>query len=247
MSYTLCDNRAIDFGGRVKLELSYCEALCLAQKHAMEENEKVFLYGLDVGDHKMTFGSTKGLREQFGAKRVFSTPLSEDCLSGVGIGAALSGLRPINIHIRADFLLLCMNQLANMAGNIRYLSSGKLSCPMTVRAVIGKGWGQGAQHSKEIYPLFKHIPGIKVVVPGTPQEAYSYLRGAIRANDPVICFEPRWLYSTRAEVDTELELALPETLTCPYPPVPTTRPLETLWYQKRYGVDQVDESFKGPF
>ncbi len=230
------------------LNLTYAEALCLAQEHEMEQDENVFLYGLDVGDHKCTFGSTKGLCQKFGSKRVFSTPLSEDALTGVGIGAAISGLRPVQIHIRADFLLLCMNQLANMAGNIRYLSGGKLSCPMTVRAVIGKGWGQGSQHSKEIYTLFRHLPGLKVIVPATPQDAYSDLRAAIRANDPVLCFEPRWLYGQRGNVnvDKKGDLNKYAHLWCDYPPVPTCRPLETAWYKMRYGVEMMDD-FKGPF
>lgn len=216
----------------------------------MEEDEKVFLFGLDVGDHKCTFGSTKGLREFFGEKRVFSTPLSEDAMTGVAIGAALSGLKPVQIHIRADFLLLCMNQLVNMAGNIRYLSGGKLSCPMTVRAVIGHGWGQGAQHSKSIYQMFKFVPGIKVIVPSNPQEAYSGLKAAIRSNDPIICFEPRWLYGGEGLVDTEIDIPLHQwsELWCSDPPIPTTRPLETLYYQKKYGCDlREGQTFKGPF
>lgn len=218
----------------------------------MEEDKSVFLYGLDVGDHKAIFGSVKGLREKFGNDRVFSTPLSEDCLTGVGIGAAVSGMRPVNIHIRADFLLLAMNQLGNMAGNIRYCSQGRVTCPLTVRAVIGKSWGQGPQHSKEIYPMFKHLPGIKVIVPATPQEAYSGLRAAIKANDPVVCFEPRWLYSQTGEVDTNKTIPLEhwKHLWCEYPPMPTTKPLETLLYQKKYGQGDAGfdmNDFKGPF
>ena len=232
------------------LNITYAEALCLAQEHEMLANPNVFLYGLDVGDHKTIFGSVKGLVEKFGEKRVFSTPLSEDALTGIGIGAAVMGLRPVYIHIRADFLLLCMNQLGNMAGNIRYMTGGKLCCPLTVRAVIGHGWGQGMQHAKTIYPLFKHLPGIKVIVPSTPQEAYSGLRAAIQANDPVLCAEPRWLYGTKGEVDTELKVPLEKwkDLWCEEPPIPTTRPLENLYYQKKYGCDlRNGEPFRGPF
>lgn len=234
----------------MKSEITYREAIRLAQLHEMEKDENIFLYGLDVGDHKCTFGTTTGLKDKFGEKRVFSTPLSEDALTGVGIGCAISGLRPINIHIRADFLLLCMNQLANIAGNVRYYSQGRLQCPLTIRAIIGKGWGQGAQHSKEVYPLFKHIPGIKILLPVTPQEAYSGLRAAIQANDPVICFEPRWYFETKGEVDTELELSLDKwrEMWCPYPPMPTTRNLEKEHYKLKYGIDgDAMEWFKGPF
>ena len=111
----------------MKKTLSYPEAIALAQCEEMEKDPNVFVFGLDVADHKEIFGTVEGLLKKFGPKRVFSTPLSEDAMTGVAIGAAISGLRPIHIHIRADFLLLAMNQLGNMAGNIRYLSGGKLS------------------------------------------------------------------------------------------------------------------------
>jgi acetoin:2,6-dichlorophenolindophenol oxidoreductase subunit beta len=234
----------------MRLNLSYAEALCLAQEHEMEKDSNVFIFGLDVGDHKCSFNSTKGLKSKFGDARVFSTPLSEDANMGIAIGAAISGLRPINIHIRADFLLLCMNQLGNIAGNVRYYSQGRLSCPLVVRAIIGKGWGQGAQHSKEIYPLFKYLPGIKIILPASPQEAYSGLKAGIQSNDPVICFEPRYFYNKKEEVDTEKEISLDhwKHLWCEYPPCPTTRPLEKEYYKTRFGVDGDDmEWFTGPF
>lgn len=188
----------------MKLKTTFREALCLAQEHAMERDPNVFLYGLDVGDHKETFGSTRGLKQKFSDKRVFATPLSEDANIGLGIGAAIAGLRPVNIHIRADFLLLCLNQLANIAGNVSYFTNGKLRCPFTVRAIIGRGWGQGAQHSKEIYQLFQHIPGIKVVVPSSVQDAYSLLLASIMDPNPVVFFEHRWLYDVEGELDTEI-------------------------------------------
>lgn len=234
----------------MKLKTTFREALCLAQKHAMEKDENVFLYGLDVGDHKETFGSTVGLKKQFGSQRVFATPLSEDSLCGLGIGAAIAGLRPVNIHIRADFLLLCLNQLANIAGNVSYYSNGKLKCPITVRAIIGKSWGQGAQHSKEIYPLLKHLPGLKVIVPVTPQEAYSGLRAAIEDNNPVVCFEPRYAYENEGELDTDTTIGLErwKHLWCDHPPTPTTKHLENEYYKMRFGVDNGEmENFKGPF
>lgn len=235
----------------MKLKTTYREALCLAQEHAMEKDPNVFLYGLDVGDHKETFGTTRGMKQRFGGKRIFATPLSEDALIGLGIGAALAGLRPVNIHIRADFLLLCLNQLANIAGNVSYYTSGKLKCPLTVRAIIGKGWGQGAQHSKEIYPLLKHLPGLKVIVPSTPQEAYSGLLAAIEDNNPVICFEPRYLYETEEEIDTDVKIPLEKWahLWCDHPPTPTARHLEREYYRQRFGVDgdKMGKDFRGPF
>lgn len=234
----------------MKLNCTYVEALCLAQKEAMSEDENVFIYGPDCGDHKMTFNSTKDLKKQFGERRVFSTPLSEDALLGIGVGAAISGLRPINVFIRADFILLSLNQLAR-AGIVRNYSAGKLQCPITIRAIIGRSWGNGAEHTKDVYPMFKFLPGIKVIVPSTPQEAYSGLKAAIKSNDPVVCMEPRWLYSHNAEVNTELSIPLEnwKHLWCDLPPTPTTKPLEIEYYKMKYGVetDSQMDNFRGPF
>lgn len=253
----------------MKSKVTFREALRLAQEHAMAKDENVFLYGLDVGDHKETFGSTKGLKIKFGEKRVFATPLSEDILCGMGIGAAMAGLRPVNIHIRADFLLLCMNQLANIAGNISYYSNGKLKCPLTIRAIIGRGWGQGAQHSKEIYQMFQYIPGIKVVIPASIQDAYSLLLASIFDNNPVVFFEHRWLYDLEGELDTSIEMSLEDRIDvgdeskcgweviedrgphftsdhkgfkyqCKFPPVPTCRHLEDEWYKRRYEKENIE-------
>jgi len=160
----------------------------------MERDPGVFVYGIGVPDHKKVFGSTAGLLEKFGPERCFDTPLSEDTMTGFGLGAAINGMRPIHVHIRVDFLLLAMNQLANMISSYRYASGGTLGVPMVIRAVIGRGWGQGFQHSKSIYSIFAHIPGLKVVLPVTPRDAKGLLISAIRDNDPVLFIEHRWLY-----------------------------------------------------
>jgi pyruvate dehydrogenase E1 component beta subunit len=123
-------------------------------------------------------------------------------MTGVALGAAMTGLRPIHVHIRSDFMLLGMNQIANMISTVRYNSGGKVKVPLTIRAVVGRGWGQGAQHSKTLHNFFAHIPGLKVVMPATVQDAYTLLRGAIRDDNPVIVFEHRWLYDIDGEVDT---------------------------------------------
>lgn len=190
--------------------LSFREALQLAQAKEMEQDPAVFVFGLDVPDHKRIFGSTAGLLEQFGPKRCFGTPLSEEAMTGVALGAALSGLRPVHVHIRADFLLLAMNQIVNMISNLRYLSGGNLQIPLVIRAVIGRGWGQSAQHSKSLHGVFGHFPGLKVVLPTTPQDAYSLLRSAIRENNPVLFLEHRWLYEVLGEVDEERTVPLGE-------------------------------------
>jgi pyruvate dehydrogenase E1 component beta subunit len=188
--------------------MTYREALACAAAREMDADPSVFVFGLDVPDHKRIFGSTKGLVEKFGDDRCFGTPLSEDAMTGVAIGAALAGLRPVHVHIRADFLLLGMNQIANVMSSLRYMSGGALRLPLVIRAIIGRGWGQGAQHSKSLHGVFGHFPGIKVALPTSPQDAYSMLRAAIRDDNPVILLEHRWLYDIEGSVDEEHRPAL---------------------------------------
>ncbi len=194
----------------MKSSMMYRRALSLALERSMDEDPSVFVFGLDVPDHKRIYGSTEGLVERFGANRCFGTPLSEDAMTGVALGAAISGLRPVHVHIRVDFLLLGMNQIANMISTLRYMSGGQLRVPLVIRAVIGRGWGQSAQHSKSLHGVFAHFPGLKVVLPTTPQDAYSLLRAAIRDDNPVIVLEHRWLYDISGEGDDELEIPLGE-------------------------------------
>ena len=186
-------------------ELSFPQALNLAMSREMEADPTVFAFGVDVQDHKRNFGSGDGLVERFGKDRFFGSPLSEAAATGVAIGAACCGLRPIHIHTRADFILLAMNQLVNMASTKNYVSNGKLSVPMVVRAMIGRSWGQGAQHSKSMHSTLAHFPGLKVVLPSSPQNAYTLLRSAIRDDNPVIFLEHRWLYDVKGPVDDQLE------------------------------------------
>ncbi len=185
--------------------ISYKEAIKEAIASEMRLDKSVFIYGIDVADHKRIFGSTVGLLEEFGPKRVFSTPLSEEALLGFGLGAAINGLRPINVHIRLDFLLLAMNQLINMVSSYHYGSDGKLKVPLVIRAVIGKGWGQTYQHSKSLQSFFAHIPGLKVVMPTTPYDAKGLLISAIRDNNSVVFLEHRMLYDVVGSVPQNLE------------------------------------------
>jgi pyruvate/2-oxoglutarate/acetoin dehydrogenase E1 component len=184
-------------------DLSYRQAINFALRAEMNADANVFVYGLDVDDHKTTFGSHEGLLQEFGSERIFGTPLSEEAMTGFGIGAALRGKKPVHVHIRADFSLLSTNQLINMASNIHYLSAGKLSVPFTVRIIVGRGWGQGMQHSKSLHSMFAHFPGLKVFAPATPQEAYSVLRSSIGDFNPTLIFEHRWLYDVIGKVDTD--------------------------------------------
>lgn len=184
-------------------KISYCQALNEAMAQEMERDPAVFVYGIGVPDHKRVFGTTNSLVERFGTERCFDTPLSEDAMTGFGLGAAINGARPIHIHIRVDFLLLAMNQLTNMVSVYRYMSGGKLKVPLVIRAVVGRGWGQGCQHSKSMFSTFAHIPGLKVVMPTTPADAKGLLISAIRDDNPVVFIEHRWLYWQKGEVPEE--------------------------------------------
>jgi len=180
--------------------INFCDALNEGIDQEMERDPSVFIYGLGVPDHKRIFGSTKGLLEKYGPQRVFDSPLSEDSMLGFGLGAAINGLRPIHVHIRVDFLLLAMNQLVNMVSSYSYSVGGKLKIPIVIRAVVGRGWGQGFQHSKSLHSFFAHIPGLKVIMPTTPYDAKGLMIAAIRENNPVVCIEHRWLYWAEGEV-----------------------------------------------
>jgi len=180
--------------------LTYVDALREAVQQEMQRDPRVFLFGLDVDDHKAIQGSTRGLVDDFGPDRVFGTPLSEDAMTGIAIGAAMAGMRPIHVHIRMDFLMLCMNQLVNIAAKSRYMYDGQVKVPLVVRSMIGKSWGQGAQHSQGLHAMFMHVPGLKVVAPSNAYDAKGCLIAAIRDDNPVIFVEHRLLYSTDAFV-----------------------------------------------
>jgi pyruvate dehydrogenase E1 component beta subunit len=167
----------------------------------MERDPSVFVYGIGVPDHKKVFGTTTDLVERFGPERCFDTPLSEDAMTGFGIGAAINGLRPVHVHIRVDFALLAMNQLVNMAASHRYITGQ--SVPLVIRMIVGRGWGQGCHHSKSLHSFFAHVPGLKVVLPSRPYDAKGLLTAAIRDDDPVIVLEHRWLYWATGNVPEE--------------------------------------------
>jgi len=182
---------------------TYVEALREAVEQEMERDPAVVLFGLDVDDHKAIMGSTRGLRERFGAERVFTTPLSEDSMTGVAIGAAMAGMRPIHVHIRMDFLMLAMNQLVNIAAKTHYMYGGAYKVPMVVRCIIGKSWGQGAQHSQALHSMFMHVPGLTVAAPSNAHDAKGCMIAAVRDDNPVIFVEHRLLYGTEAIVPEE--------------------------------------------
>ena len=183
--------------------LSYVDAIQEASDQEMERDESVIVFGLDVDDPKAIQGTTKGLLKKYGPERVFGTPLSEDAMTGAAIGMALAGLRPVHVHIRMDFMLLAMNQLINVAAKSSYMYGGQVSIPLVVRSMIGKSWGQGAQHSQGLYSFFMNIPGLKVVAPTTPYDAKGCLIEAIRDNNPVIYVEHRLLHFQKGFVPKE--------------------------------------------
>ncbi len=175
-------------------QLKFSEALREAQDLCMAADPTVYIMGLGVPDPKGVFGTTVGLREKHGDERVLDMPLAENAMTGVALGSALSGMRPILTHQRVDFALVAMEQMLNQAAKWFYMFGGQQSVPMVVRMIIGRGWGQGPQHSQSLQSLFAHIPGLKVVMPTTAHDAKGLLIAAIEDNNPVIFMEHRWLY-----------------------------------------------------
>ncbi len=181
--------------------IRYVDAIAEACAQAMEEDERVFVFGLDVDDHKSIQGSTAGLVEKFGPDRCFGTPLSEDAMTGMAIGAAMAGYRPVHVHIRMDFMLLAMNQLINIAAKAHYMYNGQVRVPLVVRTMVGRSWGQGAQHSQALHSMFMHVPGLKVVAPSNAHDAKGCMLAAIRDDSPVIFMEHRLLCNMQSYVD----------------------------------------------
>ncbi len=180
--------------------ITYRDALLEATEEMLASDPSVIVMGEGVDDAQGVFGTTAGLKDKFGGERVFDVPLAENGLTGIAIGACLAGLRPIFVHMRNDFLLTAMDQIANHAAKWSYMFGGRMSVPLTIRAIIGRGWGSGAQHSQALHSLFAHIPGLKVVMPSTPFDAKGLLRASILDNNPVIFIEHRRLYDKEGPV-----------------------------------------------
>jgi pyruvate dehydrogenase E1 component beta subunit len=178
---------------------TYAEALREAQAQLLEASPDVFLIGEGIDDVGGVFGSTLGLHTRFPG-RVLDSPISENAVTGACAGAAMSGMRPILIHMRGDFLLMSMDQIVNHAAKWRYLENGQVSVPLVIRSMIGRGWGSGAQHSQGLHGLFMHIPGLKIAVPATPYDAKGLLMQASADGNPVLFFEHRWLYALKGHV-----------------------------------------------
>jgi pyruvate dehydrogenase E1 component beta subunit len=182
-------------------KMTYREAARSALREALRSDPRVFLMGEDVGRYGGAFAVSHGLLAEFGPERVRDTPLSENTFVGAGVGAALGGMRPIVEVMTVNFSLLCLDQVVNSAATLRHMSGGQLSVPLVVRMATGAGRQLAAQHSHSLEGWYAHIPGIKVVAPGTPDDARSLLLAALREPDPVFVFEHAALYPMEGEVD----------------------------------------------
>ncbi len=181
-------------------EITFVQALNEALREEMRRDEDVFVMGEDVGVLGGIYRVTRGLVEEFGPERVRDTPISEEGFVGAGIGAAITGLRPVVELMYADFLANSMNQIVNFAAKMRYMSGGQLKVPLVLRAMMGHGRGHGGDHSQVPMTWFMNVPGLKIAAPSTPIDAKGLLKTAIRQEDPVLFFEPYILYSAKGIV-----------------------------------------------
>ncbi len=184
--------------------LKYSEAIREAIDVCMEKDSSVYIIGEGVPDPKGIFGTTLNLINKYGEDRVLDMPVSENGMTGIVIGSALTGMRPIITHQRMDFALLSLDQIINNAAKWKYMFGGKSNVPMVIRLIIGRGWGQGPQHSQSLQALFSHIPGLKVIMPTSPYDAKGLLISSIEDNNPVIFIEHRWLYDISDNVPKKL-------------------------------------------
>ena len=180
-------------------ETTYIRAITNTLAEAMRADERVFVLGEDVAEGG-PYTATAGLADEFGTARVIDTPISEAAITGVAIGAAQSGMRPVLEIMFVDFVTLALDQLVNAAAKAHYMYGGAVSVPLVIRAVIGRSWGQGAQHSQGLHALFMHVPGLKVVAPSTPYDAKGALVQSIRDDNPVVFVEHRLLHGLSGHV-----------------------------------------------
>lgn len=181
-------------------QLTFAKAINAALHEAMSLDSSVICYGLGVTDPKTVFGTTANLAERFGGDRVFDMPTSENAMTGIAIGAALNGIKPVMTHQRLDFFLLALDQLVNGAAKWHYMFGSQVTVPLTIRLILGRGWGQGPTHSQNLQAWFAHIPGLKVVMPTTPGDAKGLLLSSVFDPNPVVFLEHRWLHNTMGEV-----------------------------------------------
>ncbi len=184
-------------------ELTLGEAVREGLAEELRRDPRVFVMGEDVAEAGTAFKVLSGLVEEFGPERMLDTPISEAGFTGVGVGAAMTGLRPVVDIMFGDFVTLTMDQLVNQAAKIHYMSGGKWKVPMVMRATLGATRRSGSQHSQSLHAWFCHIPGLKVVMPSTPYDAKGLLKSAIRDDNPVVFYEDKMMYKLKGPVPTE--------------------------------------------
>lgn len=184
--------------------ITYREAIREAHAQILRSNANAFILGEGIDDAGGVFGTTAGLCEEFGKDRVMDMPIAENGMTGVAMGAALAGMRPIMVHMRVDFLPMCMDQIVNHAAKWHYMTGGGVHVPLVVRSIIGRGWGSSAQHTQALHALFMHIPGLKIVMPSTPYDAKGLLIAAVEDGNPIMFIEHRWIYDYVGYVPEEM-------------------------------------------
>lgn len=189
-------------------KLKYWQAISEALVQCMEADPSIFIAGIGVDDFKGVFGTTRAAFERFGHERVFDIPNCENAMTGIAIGAAAVGKRPVMVHPRNDFMFLALDMLINLAAKWRYMFGQDRGVPIVVRGIVGRGWGQGATHSQSIHATLAHYPGLTVAMPATPGDAKGLLVGALRGTGPAILLEHRALYEHEGEVP-EAPVAVP--------------------------------------
>jgi len=189
-------------GSTEQAEISYAEALNQGLRQALELSESVIVLGQLVDYGPGVFGSTTGLVDRFGPERIRDFPVSESAMTAAGIGVAIAGFRPVLVHHRLDFMLYSIDAIVNWMALWRFKSNAQSSLPIVIRAIVGRGWGQGPQHSKSLHAWFAHVPGIRVAVPATAFDAKGLLLEAIFGENPVIMVEHRSLFALKDRVPT---------------------------------------------
>jgi len=188
----------------MKSEITYRESLRMAIREAMQKDDRVFLMGEDVGRYGGSYAVSMGLLEEFGSSRIIDTPLSESGFTGIGIGAALGGMRPIVEIMTVNFSFLALDQIVNNAATMLHMSGGQFNVPLVIRMATGGGKQLGAQHSRSLEGWYAHIPGLKILTPATVQDAYDMIKLALEDPDPVLIFEHALLYNSKGSLDTSL-------------------------------------------
>src|SRR5262245_49471012 len=184
-------------------EITFAQAINEALAEEMRRDERVFIIGEDVAEAGTPFKVLAGLVKEFGTARVIDSPISEAGIAGIGVGAAMTGMRPVVDIMFGDFVTLAMDQMVNQAAKIHYMSGGKLKVPMVLRTTLGATRRSAAQHSQSLHAWFSHVPGLKVAVPSTPYDAKGLLKAAIRDDNPVVFFEDKMMYQLKGTVPAD--------------------------------------------